>query len=77
MVAPSPSAVLSSLLYDAPSCPSSLLQRGEGCLAGQLYFTKFPAFRDYRPIRDASPTGETHLAALSWPKSLNISSFES
>ena len=66
VVSLSPSAVLSGLLYDAPGCPSSLIQRGEGCLAGQLYFTKFPVFRDYRLIQDASPTGETHPAALSW-----------
>ncbi|MBZ3876898.1 Guanylate-binding protein 2, partial [Sciurus carolinensis] len=66
VVAPSPSAVLSRLLYDDPSCPCSPLQRGEGRLAEQLYFTKFPAFRGYRPIRDVSPTGETHPAALSW-----------
>ncbi|MBZ3887912.1 MAM and LDL-receptor class A domain-containing protein 1 [Sciurus carolinensis] len=66
VVAPSPSAVLSCLLYDDPSCPCLPLQRGEGRLAEQLYFTKFPAFRGYRPIRDASPKGETHPAALSW-----------
>ncbi|MBZ3881708.1 Tumor protein D52 [Sciurus carolinensis] len=65
MVAPSPSAVLSHLLYNDPSCPCLLLQRGEGRLAEQLYFRKFPAFRGYRPIRDASPKGETHPAALS------------
>ncbi|MBZ3886011.1 Glutathione S-transferase C-terminal domain-containing protein [Sciurus carolinensis] len=64
--APSPSTVLSHLLYDDPSCPCSPLQWGEGCLAGQLYFTKFPVSRDYRPIRDTSPVGETHPTALSW-----------
>ncbi|MBZ3870574.1 Ankyrin repeat, SAM and basic leucine zipper domain-containing protein 1, partial [Sciurus carolinensis] len=66
VVAPNPSAVLSRLLYVDPSCSSLLLQRGEGRLAEQLYFTKFPVFRGYRPIRDASPTGEAHPAALSW-----------
>ncbi|MBZ3871502.1 Attractin-like protein 1 [Sciurus carolinensis] len=66
VVAPSPSTLVSSHLYDDPSCSCLPLQQGEGCLARQLYFTKFPVFRGYRPIRDASPTGETHLAALSW-----------
>ena len=66
VVAPSPGAVLSGLLYDAPSCPSSLLQPGEGCLTWKLYFTKFPVFQDYCPIWDASPMGETHMVALCW-----------
>ncbi|MBZ3890439.1 Methylosome subunit pICln [Sciurus carolinensis] len=64
VVALSPSAVLSRLLYNDPSCLCLLLQRGEGHLAEQLYFTKFPAFWGYRPIQDASPMGETHLVAL-------------
>ena len=66
MVALSPTTVLSGLLYGAPSCLSSLFQPGEGCLTGQLYFTKFPAFWDYNPILDASTMGETHPDALSW-----------
>ncbi|MBZ3891646.1 Serum albumin [Sciurus carolinensis] len=66
VVAPSPSAVLSRLLYNDPSCPCLPLQWGEGRLAEQLYFTKFPAFRGYCPIRDAFPMGEAHPAALSW-----------
>ncbi|MBZ3874522.1 Poly [ADP-ribose] polymerase 8 [Sciurus carolinensis] len=69
VVAPSPSAVLSRLLYDDPSGPCLPLLWGEGRLAEQLYFTKFPAFRGYHPIRDASPMGETRPAALSWSPS--------
>ncbi|MBZ3888880.1 N-lysine methyltransferase SETD8 [Sciurus carolinensis] len=39
VVALRPSAVLSRLLYDDPSCPCLPLQRGEGRLAEQLHFT--------------------------------------